>query len=230
NGTPAQQRATRRTLLRVLETILRLAHPIIPFITEELWQTIGPKSGKVLADQPSQSIALQPYPVSQSDKIDPASEAWINEVKAIIDACRNLRGEMQISPAQKVPLWIYGDKDFLTKAAPYLSALAKLSEVKIVTDESTLEKDAPGAPIALVGRNKLLLKIEVDPKAEQARLTKEITRLANEIAKCQSKLNNESFVARAPAAVLEQEKKRLVDFEVSHAKLTEQLAKLKLSS
>jgi valyl-tRNA synthetase len=230
HGTPAQQRATRRTLLRVLETILRLAHPIIPFITEELWQTIGPKSGKVLADQPSQSIALQPYPVSQSDKIDPASEAWINEVKAIIDACRNLRGEMQISPAQKVPLWIYGDKDFLTKAAPYLSALAKLSEVKIVTDESTLEKDAPGAPIALVGRNKLLLKIEVDPKAEQARLTKEITRLANEIAKCQSKLNNESFVARAPAAVLEQEKKRLADFEVSHAKLTEQLAKLKLSS
>jgi valyl-tRNA synthetase len=230
SGTPAQQRATRRTLLRVLETILRLAHPIIPFITEELWQTIGPKSGKVLADQPSQSIALQPYPVSQSDKIDPASEAWINEVKAIIDTCRNLRGEMQISPAQKVPLWIYGDKDFLTKAAPYLSALAKLSEVKIVTDESTLEKDAPGAPIALVGRNKLLLKIEVDPKAEQARLTKEITRLANEIAKCQSKLNNESFVARAPAAVLEQEKKRLVDFEVSHAKLTEQLAKLKLSS
>jgi valyl-tRNA synthetase len=229
-GTPAQQRATRRTLLRVLETILRLAHPIIPFITEELWQTIGPKSGKVLANQPSQSIALQPYPVSQSDKIDPVSEAWMGEVKAIIDACRNLRGEMQISPAQKVPLWIYGDTDFLTKAAPYLSALAKLSEVKIVTDESTLEKDAPGAPIALVGRNKLLLKIEVDPKAEQARLTKEITRLANEIAKCQSKLNNESFVARAPAAVLEQEKKRLVDFEVSHAKLTEQLAKLKLSS
>jgi len=225
-GTPAQQRATRRTLLRVLETILRLAHPIIPFITEELWQTIGPKSGKVLANQPSQSIALQPYPVSQSDKIDPVSEAWMGEVKAIIDACRNLRGEMQISPAQKVPLWIYGDKEFLTKAAPYLSALAKLSEVKIVTDESTLEKDAPGAPIALVGRNKLLLKIEVDPKAEQARLTKEITRLANEIAKCQSKLSNESFVARAPAAVLEQEKKRLADFEVGHAKLSEQLNKL----
>ena len=225
-GTPAQQRATRRTLLRVLETILRLAHPIIPFITEELWQTIGPKSGKVLADQPGQSIALQPYPVSQSDKIDPTSEAWMGEVKAIIDACRNLRGEMQISPAQKVPLWIYGDTEFLTKAAPYLSALAKLSEVKIVTDESALEKDAPGAPIALVGRNKLLLKIEVDPKAEQVRLSKEITRLANEIAKCQSKLNNESFVARAPAAVLEQEKKRLVDFQVSHAKLSEQLDKL----
>jgi len=229
-GTPAQQRATRRTLLRVLETILRLAHPIIPFITEQLWQTIGPKSGKVLANQLSQSIALQPYPISQSDKIDPVSEVWIGEVKAIIDACRNLRGEMQISPAQKVPLWIYGDTEFLTKAAPYLSALAKLSEVKIVTDESTLEKDAPGAPIALVGRNKLLLKIEVDPKAEQARLTKEITRLANEIAKCQNKLNNESFVARAPAAVLEQEKKRLADFEVNHTKLTEQLAKLKLSS
>jgi valyl-tRNA synthetase len=226
HGTPAQQRATRRTLLRVLETILRLAHPIIPFITEELWQTIGPKSGKALIDQPSQSIALQPYPVSQSDKIDTASEAWMGEVKAIIDACRNLRGEMQISPAQRVPLWISGDGTFLERAAPYLSALAKLSEVKIITDEQQFERDAPGAPIALVGSTKLLLKIEVDPKAEHARLSKEITRLANEITKCQNKLGNESFVVRAPAEVIAQEKKRLADFESSHAKLSDQLNKL----
>jgi valyl-tRNA synthetase len=226
HGTPAQQRATRRTLLRVLETILRLAHPIIPFITEELWQTIGPKSGKALIDQPSQSIALQPYPVSQSDKIDTASEAWMGEVKAIIDACRNLRGEMQISPAQRVPLWISGDGTFLERAAPYLSALAKLSEVKIITDEQQFERDAPGAPIALVGSTKLLLKIEVDPKAEHARLSKEIARLANEITKCQNKLGNESFVVRAPAEVIAQEKKRLADFESSHAKLSDQLNKL----
>jgi valyl-tRNA synthetase len=205
---------------------LRLAHPIIPFITEELWQTIGPKSGKVLANQPSQSIALQPYPVSQSDKIDPASEAWMGEVKAIVDACRNLRGEMQISPAQRVPLWISGDGTFLERAAPYLSALAKLSEVKIITDEQQFERDAPGAPIALVGSTKLLLKIEVDPKAEHARLSKEIARLANEITKCQNKLGNESFVVRAPAEVIAQEKKRLADFESSHAKLSDQLNKL----
>ena len=226
-GTPAQQRATRRTLLRVLETILRLAHPIIPFITEELWQTIGPKSGKNLSQQPAQSIALQAYPVSEPNKIDPKSEAWINEVKAIVDACRNLRGEMQISPAQKLPLWISGDRSFLEKAVPYLSALAKLSEVKIVDNESDLERDAPESPIALVGQHKLLLKVEIDPKVEQLRLSKEIARLAGEINKCQSKLGNEGFVARAPAEVIDQEKKRLAEFEASHAKLSQQLNKLK---
>ena len=226
-GTPAQQRATRRTLLRVLETILRLAHPIIPFITEELWQTIGPKSGKNLSQQPAQSIALQAYPVSEPKKIDPKSEAWMNEVKAIVDACRNLRGEMQISPAQKLPLWISGDRSFLEKAVPYLSALAKLSEVKIVDNESDLERDAPESPIALVGQNKLLLKVEIDPKVEQLRLSKEIARLAGEINKCQSKLGNEGFVARAPAEVIDQEKKRLAEFEASHAKLSQQLNKLK---
>ena len=226
-GTPAQQRATRRTLLRVLETILRLAHPIIPFITEELWQTIGPKSGKDLSQQPSQSIALQAYPVSEPNKIDPKSEAWMNEVKAIVDACRNLRGEMQISPAQKLPLWISGDRSFLEKAVPYLSALAKLSEVKIVDNESDLERDAPESPIALVGQHKLLLKVEIDPKVEQVRLSKEIARLAGEINKCQSKLGNEGFVARAPAEVIDQEKKRLAEFEASHAKLSQQLNKLK---
>ena len=226
-GTPAQQRATRRTLLRVLETILRLAHPIIPFITEELWQTIGPKSGKDLSQQPAQSIALQAYPVSEPNKIDPKSEAWMNEVKAIVDACRNLRGEMQISPAQKLPLWISGDRSFLEKAVPYLSALAKLSEVKIVDNESDLERDAPESPIALVGQHKLLLKVEIDPKVEQLRLSKEIARLAGEINKCQSKLGNEGFVARAPAEVIDQEKKRLAEFEASHAKLSQQLNKLK---
>ena len=226
-GTPAQQRATRRTLLRVLETILRLAHPIIPFITEELWQTIGPKSGKNLSQQPAQSIALQAYPVSESNKIDPKSEAWMNEVKAIVDACRNLRGEMQISPAQKLPLWISGDRSFLEKAVPYLSALAKLSEVKIVDNESDLERDAPESPIALVGQHKLLLKVEIDPKVEQLRLSKEIARLAGEINKCQSKLGNEGFVARAPAEVIDQEKKRLTEFEASYAKLSQQLNKLK---
>ena len=227
SGTPAQQRATRRTLLRVLETILRLAHPIIPFITEELWQTIGPKSGKDLSQQPAQSISLQGYPVSEPNKIDPKSEAWMNEVKAIVDACRNLRGEMQISPAQKLPLWISGDRSFLEKAVPYLSALAKLSEVKIVDNESDLERDAPESPIALVGQHKLLLKVEIDPKVEQLRLSKEIARLAGEINKCQSKLGNEGFVARAPAEVIVQEKKRLAEFEASHAKLSQQLNKLK---
>ncbi|MBU3589494.1 valine--tRNA ligase [Polynucleobacter sp. 80A-SIGWE] len=226
-GTPAQQRATRRTLLRVLETILRMAHPLIPFITETLWQTVGPKVGKELAKQDKQTIALQPYPVAQLDKVDEQSEAWVAQIKSIVDACRNLRGEMQVSPALKVPLWISGPQDFLKQASPYLTALAKLSEVKIYDDESALEKDAPGAPMALVGNLKLLLKIEVDVAAERIRLGKEIERLANEITKARSKLGNESFVARAPEEVVAQEKQRLAGFEQNHEKLVAQLERLK---
>jgi valyl-tRNA synthetase len=225
-GTPAQQRATRRTLLRVLETILRMAHPLIPFITEALWQTVGPKAGKELVKQAKQTIALQPYPVAQLDKIDEQSEAWATQIKSIVDACRNLRGEMQISPALKVPLWISGPQDFLKQASPYLIALAKLSEVKIYDDESALEKEAPEAPIVLIGSMKILLKIEVDVVAEKVRLKKEIERLANEINKARSKLSNESFVARAPEAVVAQEQVRLADFEQNHGKLIAQLARL----
>jgi valyl-tRNA synthetase len=226
-GTPAQQRATRRTLLRVLETILRMAHPLIPFITETLWQTVGPKVGKELVKQDKQTIALQPYPVAQLDKVDEQSEAWVAQIKSIVDACRNLRGEMQVSPALKVPLWVSGPQDFLKQASPYLTALAKLSEVKIYSDESALEKDAPGAPMALVGNLKLLLKIEVDVAAERIRLGKEIERLANEITKARSKLGNESFVARAPEEVVAQEKQRLAGFEQNHEKLVAQLERLK---
>jgi len=142
-----------------------------------------------------------------------------------------LRGEMQISPAQKVPLWISGDKPFLEAAAPYISALAKLSEVKLFPNEAEFnvlaEKEASGAPIALVGAMKLLIKIEVDPQAERVRLSKELTRLANEMNKCKAKLDNQGFVARAPAEVIEQEKKRLIDFELLHAKLEAQMSKLK---
>ena len=227
NGTPAQQRATRRTLLRVLETILRLAHPLIPFITETLWQTVAPMTGKALEQQAKQTIALQAYPIAQPEKIDALSEAWLNQIKAIVDACRNLRGEIQVSPAQKVPLWICGPEAFLKQATPYLLALAKLSEVKIYQDEASMEKDAAGAPMALVGELKLLLKIEVDVGAERIRLGKEIDRLANEIQKARSKLSNESFVARAPEEVVAQEKQRLTGFEQNHEKLVAQLERLK---
>jgi valyl-tRNA synthetase len=226
NGTPAQQRATRRTLLRVLETILRLAHPVIPFITEELWQIVSPMSGKELEKQEKQTIALQTYPIAQPEKICAKSEAWVTEVKALVDACRNLRGEMQISPAQRVPLYIKGDFEFLKMAAPYIQALAKLSEVKIYEDDASLEKDGAGAPVAIVGNTKILLKVEIDAGAEKARLSKEIERISVEINKANSKLNNESFVARAPEAVVIQEKQRLADFESLLEKLNSQLSRL----
>ncbi|MBC7697919.1 MAG: class I tRNA ligase family protein, partial [Bacteroidia bacterium] len=216
-GTDAEKRATRRTLLRVLETTLRLAHPIMPFITEEIWQIIGPMSGRN-----GPSIMLEAYPKSQPSKIDEAAESWVALLKQAVDACRSLRGEMSISPAARVPLIASGDAAQLAIYAPYLKALAKLEDVTIVA-----ELPEADAPVMLVNDFKLMLKVEIDVAAEKERLGKEVARLEGEIAKANGKLNNESFVARAPAAVVEQEKARVAEFGASVEKLNAQLAKLK---
>ena len=197
-GSDAEKRATRRTLLRVLETILRLAHPVMPFITEEIWQTIGKMSGRN-----GPSIMLEAYPKAQSEKIDEAAEAWVALLKESVDACRSLRGEMNISPATKVPLIAAGDVNKLQAYAPHLKALAKLADVEIVADLPEAD-----APVALAGDFKLMLKIEIDIAAEKERLGKEIARFSGEIAKANGKLTNESFVARAPALVVESKWKK----------------------
>ncbi|MES2007730.1 MAG: valine--tRNA ligase [Pseudomonadota bacterium] len=225
NGTPAQQRATRRTLLRVLETVLRLAHPIIPFITEELWQKVAPLAGRAKGDG-SETLALQAYPLPAMAKIDEAAEQWTAQLKAVVDACRNLRGEMNISPAQRIPLYAEGDSAFLTSAQAYVQALAKLSEVKVFEDQNALMAEGAGAPVAIVGGNHLLLKIEIDVAAERVRLSKEIERISAELGKCRGKLSNESFVAKAPPAVVAQETQRLSDFEQTLVKLQDQLQRL----
>ena len=216
-GSEAEQRATRRTLLRVLETVLRLAHPIMPFITEEIWQTIAPMTEKHGA-----SIMLEAYPKAQADKIDEQSEAWVAQLKQMVDACRSLRGEMSISPAARVPLVASGNAEKLTAYAPYLKALAKLEEVSIVADLPEAD-----APVMLVDDFKLMLKVEIDVAAEKERLGKEVARLEAEINKANAKLNNESFVARAPAEVVAQEKARVAEFGANLEKLLSQLAKLK---
>ena len=216
-GDEAEQRATRRTLLRVLETVLRLAHPIMPFITEEIWQTIAPMTEKHGA-----SIMLEAYPKAQADKIDEQSEAWVAQLKQMVDACRSLRGEMSISPAARVPLVASGHAEKLTAYAPYLKALAKLEEVSIVADLPEAD-----APVMLVDDFKLMLKVEIDVAAEKERLGKEVARLEAEISKANAKLNNESFVARAPAEVVAQEKARVAEFGANLEKLLSQLAKLK---
>ena len=224
HGTPAQQRATRRTLLKVLETILRLAHPIIPFVTEALWQTVAPLSGRAL-QAGGDSIMCQPYPLAQPEKIDETAEAWMQQLKAMTDTCRNLRGEMQLSPALRVPLLLQAndaeERHRLQSFTDYLQALAKLSEVQVV--ESLTESLAP---VSILGHIKLMLRVEIDVAAERERISKEINRLDGEIAKANAKLDNESFVARAPAAVVAQEQERRANFSETAATLRQQLAKL----
>jgi len=216
SGTPEQQRATRRTLASVLEATLRLAHPIIPFITEELWQKVAPLAG-VTGD----SIMLAPYPQVDETQRHPDSVARIQLLKELVNACRTLRGEMNLSPAQRVPLVIEGDAAVINALAPYIVALGKLSEVSAVP--ALAEADAP---VALVGDMRMMLVVEINKDEERARLAKEIARISNEIAKAQGKLANPSFVDRAPAAVVQQEQARLADFAAMLQKLETQHARL----
>jgi valyl-tRNA synthetase len=214
----AQQRGARRTLIRTLEAVLRLAHPLIPFITEELWQTVAPIAGRKTHD----SIMLAAYPRADLSRIDEAAEGKVEHLKALAYACRNLRGEMNLSPAQRMPLIVAGGGADIAAFAPILQALAKLSEVQIV-DEMPVDEMSP---VAVVGETRLMLKVEVDPAAERERLAKEIEKLEKQISIAQNKLSNEGFVARAPAAVVDQEKQRVADFTATLEKLKPQLAKL----
>ena len=224
-GNASQQRATRRTLIRVLETILRLVHPITPFISEELWQKVAPVAGRA---GPSVSIAA--YPVSQPERIDEQAEAHVAKLKTLVDACRNLRGEMSVSPATKLPLYVLGDSEFMKSAGPVLQALAKLNEVKVFDNEAEWTKAAAAAPVAVVGEARLCLFMEVDVAAEKIRLSKEVARLEGEISKANGKLGNEAFVAKAPPAVIEQERKRVADFEATLNKVKSQLGQLESTS
>jgi valyl-tRNA synthetase len=217
NGGDAVQRATRRTLTRVLEAALRLAHPIIPFITEELWQKIAPLAGVEGA-----SIMLQPYPRADASKITEGRATRIHALKEMINACRTLRGEMSLSPASRVPLLAVGNAQTLADFSPYLMALAKLSSVEI------RQNGLPSAeaPVAIVGEFRLMLNIEVDIAAERGRLAKEIARVETEIAKAETKLANDDFLKRAPGKIVDQERCRIVSFGATLDKLKEQLQKL----
>ncbi len=218
HGNEAEKRTTRRTLVRVLEATLRLAHPIIPFITEELWQIVAPLSGKKGTGKSGESIMLAPYPVSNPAKIDRPAMDKVALLKELVNACRALRGEMSISPALKVPLVALGDAATLAGFAPYLTALAKLSEVEI--EPHALPQTQ--APVQIVGEYRLMLKIEIDLEAERARIDKEITRMDAEIAKVKGKLGNASFVDKAPPTVVAQERARLEAFIATLEKLIAQ--------
>ena len=223
-GNEAQQRGTRRTLVRVLEASLRLAHPVIPFITEELWQSVSVPAGKRSADQET-SVMIQPYPKSEPAKIDAVADSDMAQLKRLVDAVRNLRGEMQLSPGKNVPLVASGPAERINSFAPYLAWLGRLEKVEGVED---LAKARPGAaaPVAVVDEFRLMLEIEIDVAAERARLKKEIDLHEAEVKNAEAKLGNKSFVERAPAAVVEQMRERLAALRDKLVKLREQLGRL----
>ena len=216
NGDAAAARGTRAMLVRELEATLRLAHPFMPFITEELWQDVAPLAGKK-----GESILLQPFPKADMQRFDSEADARMGVLKGLVNACRALRSAMGLSPAQKVPLVVTGDAATLRDCAPYLAALARLASVDVVD-----ELPATDAPVEIVGDFRLMLRIEVDPAAERERLAKERSRLDGEIGKANAKLANASFVERAPAAVVAQERERLAGFIATRDRIASQIDRL----
>ena len=216
-GCPTTQRTTRRTLVRVLETILRLLHPIMPFITEELWQVVAPLANAKTAD----SIMLAAYPKADPEKIVQAAFDQMAQLQDLIGAVRNLRGEMGIAPNVKAPLFVEGSvPEALLK---YLPALTRLTEAKTV-DRLPESEDAPSA---VCNCARLMLKVEIDKAAETARLSKEAEKLQKALDKLNAKLSKPGYTEKAPAHLVEKDKADLAELEDKMAKVQTQLAKLK---
>ena len=216
-GCPTTQRTTRRTLVRVLEASLRLLHPIIPFITEELWQAVAPLANAKTAD----SIMLAAYPKADPEKIVQAAFDQMAQLQDLVGAVRNLRGEMGIAPNVKAPLFVEGSvPEALLK---YLPALTRLTEAKTV-DRLPESEDAP---VAVCNGARLMLKVEIDKAAETARLSKEAEKLQKTLDKLNAKLSKPGYTEKAPAHLVEKDKADLAELEDKMAKVQNQLAKLK---
>lgn len=223
NAPIERQRGTRRTLVRVLEVILRLAHPFMPFITEEIWQRIKGQAG-VSGD----TLMLQPWPVANESRIDAAAEGDIEWVKTLMLGVRQIRGEMKISMAKRIDIIVANtnaeDLRRLADFEPLLNKLAKLESVRVLASG----EEAPMSATALVGDMQVLVPMAglIDKDAELARLDKEIQRLDGEVKRVGGKLANEGFVAKAPAEVLEKERAKLAEAEQALANLTEQRGRI----
>ncbi|MEY3788167.1 MAG: hypothetical protein RLZ75_2374, partial [Pseudomonadota bacterium] len=204
----AVQRGTRKTLLTVLESILRLAHPIMPFITEEIWQRVAP-----LAGINAESIMLQPYPVADETRVDNNATAEINWVMSFILGVRRIRGEINIAPGKPLPVLLQNgsvtDQDYLTNNSAYLKRLGRLESITwLNSDEIT-----PESAITLVGELKILIPMAglIDKEAELARLDKEIQKIKNDLPRIEGKLSNPTFINKAPPEVIDKEKAKLAD-------------------
>ena len=216
-GCPTTQRTTRRTLVRVLEAALRLLHPIIPFITEELWQAVAPLANAKTTD----SIMLAAYPKADPEKIVQAAFDQMAQLQDLIGAVRNLRGEMGIAPNVKAPLFVEGSvPEALLK---YLPALTRLTEAKTVNRLPESED----APVAVCNGARLMLKVEIDKAAETTRLSKEAEKLKKALDKLNAKLSKPGYTEKAPAHLVEKDKADLAELEDKMAKVQNQLAKLK---
>ena len=217
-GCPTTQRTTRRTLVRVLEAILRLLHPIMPFITEELWQTVAPLANAKHSD----SIMLAAYPEADMEQIVPAAFDKMASLKDLADEVRKLRGEMGIAPNVKAPLFVEGGSD-LADCLKYLPALTRLTEAKLVDKLP----EAEDAPVAVCNGARLMLKVEIDKAAETARLSKEAEKLQKALDKLNAKLAKPGYTDKAPAHLVEKDRADLAELQDKMAKVQSQLAKLK---
>ncbi|MCV2223302.1 valine--tRNA ligase [Pseudomonas mercuritolerans] len=223
NAPVERQRGTRRTLVRVLEVALRLAHPFMPFITEEIWQRIAP-----LAGIQGKTIMLQPWPVANEERIDPAAENDIEWLKELMLGTRNIRGEMNIGPGKPLPIFLKNvsadDQRRLTENEALLKKLARLESITVLA----AGEEAPLSATALVGEMEVLVPMAglIDKGAELARLDKEILRLQGEVQRVGGKLSNAGFVDKAPAEVIEKERAKLAEAEQALGKLAEQHARI----
>ena len=223
DASDAAKRGTRRTLVRVLEAILRLAHPVMPFITEEIWQKVAP-----LAGRSGDSISLAPWPQPDSHRQDPTAEADIHWLKGFILGIRRIRGEMDIAPSKPLPVLLEqsgeADRERLLRLTPVIRFLARTESITVLTDG----EQAPECAMALLGNMRILVPMAglIDKDAELARLDKQIAQTRGDLEKARGKLANRNFVERAPEAVVKQEQQRLVDFESALKELTEQRAKI----
>ncbi|MCX2981919.1 valine--tRNA ligase [Halieaceae bacterium IMCC14734] len=210
---------TRRTLIRVLEAILRMTHPLMPFITEEIWQKVAPLAGKSGA-----TIMLQPYPEADETSIDALANADIEWLKGVIVGIRNIRGEMNIAPGKELSVLLRNgdnnDQRRLDDNAQYLKKLAKLSEIRFLD----ANESAPAASAALVGKLEILVPLAgvIDKDAELARLTKEMQKLDKDLERLRGKLSNSAFIDKAPEAVVDKERAKLDSQEQALAKLKQQ--------